>query len=134
MRPEMMIWMALREVLLNEVSAIAKVEGVTHHGTNPGTFITVSNLAAPPLRTHLKSGMSHIRTGTLTLVFVAPIGQPREFYDNKAHQIADLFPEGRKLSYSGICVEITNEPHITMGYRDGGDWRTPVTVNWRTFA
>lgn len=134
MRAEMKIWMALRGVLHDEVSAIAKVEGVTNHGTNPGTFITVSNIVAPPVRMHLKAGGPHVRTGILTLVFVAPIGLTREFYDDKAYKIADMFPEGRKISYDGVCVEITNEPHVIEGYRDGGDWRTPVTINWRTFA
>lgn len=134
LRPEMKIWMALRSVLAAEVGSIAKVEGITQQGANPGTYITVLNSPAPPSRMLLKAGQRHIRTGIMTLVYVAPIGETREFYADKAHQMANCFPEGRKINYSGVCVEIQNEPHVQEGYRDGGDWRVPITVNWRTFA
>lgn len=131
--PEMKIWMALRNVLLREVSLIAPVEGVTSPSPS-GTFITVFDTPAPPTKMFIKSQKPHLRSGILTLVYVAPIGHAREVYKNKAIEIAKSFHDGRKLGYQDVCVEISGAPHIQEGYRDEGDWRTPLTINWRAFA
>lgn len=99
-----------------------------------GDFVTMGLTFAPPRRVMLANSKKQDRRGTLILTLVSDIGQDWAVYLNEAGDLADLYREGTFLSNGPVCVEIYQAPAIQEGYQDGGRWRVPVTINWRTFA
>lgn len=97
-------------------------------------YLSISNVSAPPERVLIKSGQKHNRTGQLILTAVHRLGQNVEVYSAKAGEIADHFKDGTRMSYKGVCVEVTAQPQVQSGYRDNGYWHTPVIIPWRSFA
>lgn len=97
-------------------------------------YITFGITYAPPRRVYVKNGQPQDRQGTLIVTLVQDLGQDQAVYTEEAAAVAALYPEGSCHSYSGVAVEVYAVPHIQEGYRDQGNWRTPVTVRWRTFA
>lgn len=44
-------------------------------------------------------------------------------------EIEALFPKGQ-IVIGGNAITIKNPPHISQGFRDGPDWRTPVRIDY----
>jgi len=102
---------------------------------SPGSaaFLAVGINSAQPRRYLLARGKND-RTGTVTISYVAPIGQNGAVYTEAGGLIAAHFPEELKLRFEDVCVRITDYPHVVDGYQDDGWWRTPVTIKWRVSA
>ncbi|MGA0540730.1 phage tail terminator-like protein [Neotabrizicola sp. VNH66] len=139
---ETLIWMALKrrvEALdLSPPLPVAWPGMVFRPPTDPDTrlvspFLTVTNVSAAPRRLALRRA-AHDRVGVLTIVHAAVAGWPYEKYLETAGQIAAWFPEDLCLPYRGVTVRVSSRPHIVDGYLDGGYWRTPVNIPWRSFA
>lgn len=96
-------------------------------------FLQVANVINPPNRLSVGTG-AYDRSGTLALVLVYPMGQPVEVSQEVAGQIAAHFPEDLRLRYGAACVRIERRAHVMEGFRDGGWWRTPINIFWRSFA
>ena len=96
-------------------------------------YLAVGKVSAPPRRVLISKG-KHDRSGSVTLVYVAQLGNPAEFYVEKAAQIAAHFEEDTLMRFDGGCLRVTQRPHVVDGYRDAGYWRTPVIVPWQCFA
>lgn len=96
-------------------------------------YMSVGKATAPPERALIGRG-DHWQGGSVTLVYVAPVGRPLEWYLQKAAVIADAFHEDRRIRFEGICLRITSRPHLADPYPDGGYLRTPIIINWQASA
>lgn len=96
-------------------------------------YLAVGKVTAPPERVLIGRG-DHWHGGSVTLVHVAPVGNPAEFYLQKAAGIAAAFPEDRQMRFGAACLRVTSRPHVTDPYQDGGYLRTPVIVQWEASA
>lgn len=61
-------------------------------------------------------------------------GRNASVYDEIAGTIANHFADGTEMSYDGVCVKITAQPHVQPGYQEDGNWTVPVSIPWLTFA
>lgn len=100
----------------------------------PIRHIVVARLVQAPQRVLIRHNDRQDRRGSLILTDVSPLGSPESLYIRRAADIAGFFPEGLCLTFDGVRVEIYTAPHVQEGYRDGGFWRTPVIISWRSFA
>lgn len=96
-------------------------------------YIAVGKVTAPPERVLVGRG-DHWRRGSVTMVHVAPVGNPLEWYLEKAAIIAEAFPEDRRMKFGAACVRVTARPQVADSYRDGGYLRTPIIVQWEAAA
>lgn len=132
---ETSIWLALRSRIetlpLSPALPIAYPGGT--YSPNGKAYIAVGRVTVAPERVLIGKGR-HDRTGTLTLSYVAPLGQDIAVYTEVAGQIAAHFEEDTRMKHGDVCVRVTAKPHVVDGYRDEPYWRTPVNVRWQTYA
>ena len=96
-------------------------------------FLAVGRVTARPDRVMISRGQ-HWLTGSITVSYVAPIGQDQSVYIEQGGIIAAHFPEDLRMKYGAACVRVVSYPHVIDGYRDGAWWRTPVNIRWRCAA
>lgn len=132
---ETSIWMALRSHIatLSLTPAVDFAWPASTYAPDKKPYIAVGRATIAPRRVLVGKG-SHDRTGTLTLSYVARLGQDSTVYLEQAGQIAAHFAEDTRMKHGEVCVRVVSKPHIVDGYRDEGWWRTPVNIRWHTFA
>ena len=77
------------------------------------------------------------RTGIVTLAYVAPLGYTQERYIELASGLLAYFRPNGFARFQSACVRWGNGsavPRVERGYRDGGYFRTPVIIPWRSAA
>ena len=135
------IWLALKTRVdaLSITSALWPVWPIAWPGSDYSPvsgkpFLAVGKVTAQPVRRVINQNISD-RTGMLMVSAVMPLGQDAAVYEDVAGKIVDQF-QGciyrngltmRLMSASGVTA------YPTDGYRDGGWWRVPVTIPWRTW-
>jgi len=75
------------------------------------------------------------RTGIVSLAYVAPLGYTHEWYIQQASGFLAYFRPNGIARFQGACLRWGNGlavPRIERGYRDGGYYRTPVIIPWRS--
>ena len=104
-------------------------------------YLRIGRVVASPVGEMINYGKPHLRTGFIIVTLVYPMSRgeiPKDnaaaFYDNIAGEIAEHFRDGTHVSFDGVCVSVTNYPHVQEGYSDGGYWNVPVRIPWRTFV
>lgn len=136
------IWMALKgriDTLPLSYPKAWPAETFEVPGISP--FIRVGRVVAAPAGQMIKYGKPHLRTGFIILTLVYPIsrgeiplGQAAAYFDNISGQIAEHFTDGTIMTFDGVCVTVTDYPHVQEGYLDGGFWNIPVRIPWRIYA
>lgn len=76
-----------------------------------------------------------IRTGFAMVSVITAADDAGRLAWALAQQIGDLFPAGLRLNlgYDGTLT-VTTPVHITQGFRDDSDWRTPCRVDWMAIS
>lgn len=129
------IWLALRrriEALPLPAMPVAWPAAI-YEPTIGTPYLSVNNIITPPRRIMVGKG-AHDRTGTLTIVLVYPIGADVSVSMEIAGNIAAHFPEDYCMAFGGVSVKCRTKAHVQEGYRDGGWWRVPINISWRSFA
>lgn len=134
---ETSIWLALKSAIQNAAGSLpiawpSETFEPPTSGADLLPFLSVGKVTVPPMRVLIGRG-DHDRSGSVTLVYVAPMGNPAEFYIEKAAGIAANFPEDRRMRFGAVCLRVTSRPHVADGYQDRGYWRTPIIVRWQGF-
>lgn len=75
-------------------------------------------------------GVLTISRGQLIANVVVAIGGSTKTANQKADQIAALFPMGRRIPVTGGEIVIMKPADIRGGYPQDADWRTPVFVDY----
>ncbi|MCF6371050.1 phage tail terminator-like protein [Rhizobium halophilum] len=75
-------------------------------------------------------GVMTISRGQLLLTVVMGEGISTKTANEKADQIAALFPTGRRLPVMGGQIVILKPADILEGFPQDGDWRVPVRVDY----
>lgn len=132
------IWLALKNAVTAAAAAlpVAWPDGVftpPTAGAELLPYLSVGKVSAPPRRVLIGKGQ-HDRSGSLTLVHVAQIGNPAEWYLQKAAGIADHFAEDTRLRFGSVSLRVSSRPHVADSYRDAGYLRTPIIIPWQAFA
>lgn len=107
---------------------------VAHSGTTLLPYLRFGRVSVAPVRTLIAAGKPHERTGSLMITLVYPLGQDVSVYDQIGATIAEHFKDGTEMYFGGVCVSVTEYPHVQEGYEDNGYWTVPVRVPWRCFA
>jgi len=137
---ETSIWLALKahlRTIQSEFKFAWPGEGFTipHDETGLLPYWRVGYLSVAPVAMEIAYGKLHLRTGTLIVTLVHPMGGDVAVFNEYAGQMAQHFTDGLKMRYGGaVCVEIPNYPHVMDGYEDSGYWTVPVSIPWRCFA
>lgn len=76
------------------------------------------------------AGEQTISRGQMIASVVVAVGGSTKTANQKADQIAALFPMGRRISVSGGEIVIMKPADIREGYPQDADWRTPVFVDY----
>ena len=133
------IWMALRagvETLPLAPMPSVAWPGSTFEPVSGVQFLAIGEVYTAPRRAMIDQPISD-RAGSITITAVQAIGQDPAVYREIAGRIADHFT-GRCLSFQGVKLTLQSEggqtAYAAAGYRDGGWWRTPIIVPWRTWA
>lgn len=136
---ETKIWMAIRERINSipldfDKAWPAEAFATSYAGEKLLPFLRIGSVSVAPVPVFIEHGKRHIRTGTIIITLVHPMGQLSSVYDEHAGQIAQHFRDGTMMDYDGVCVKITAQPHVQPGYEDNGYWQVPISIPWRTFA
>lgn len=109
--------------------------GSTYEPAGGRTFLAVGEVLAAPVRRVINRNVKDY-SGSFMVAAVMPIGQDPAVYREIGAKIASHF-EGTigcgtflrltMMSSTGVT------PHSLAGYRDGGWWRVPVNIPWRTW-
>lgn len=100
----------------------------------PQPFLSIGRVSAAPRRLMVKGGQDNQRTGFLMVTLVHPLGQNVAVYDELAGKIAQHFVDGTEARFGGVCVSITEYPHVQDGFEENGYWMVPIRVPWRCFG
>jgi len=130
---ETKILLALKAHIQSLPGGLVIVHPASVYSPGVSPYVAVGRVTVPPLRVYVGKGQ-HERTGTLTLSYVAPIGQDEAVYEEAAASIAAHFPEDACLPFQDVRVRIASAPHVVDGFRDGAWWRVPVNISWRCAA
>lgn len=135
------IWLALRGRIADAADALPvawPAEAFTPPVTSTGLlpFLAVGDTSTS-IRVVISSRGKQERTGIVTVSYVAPLGNPQEWYVQKAASLLDYFPLDMGVPFQGVCVKFGNGvavPRVERGFRDNGYIRTPVIIPWRCAA
>lgn len=102
-----------------------------------GNYITMAINATSREDTTLKGGNAILREEGL-LNFLVVIGLDVVGGEDDANDIADsiaaIFPPASQISINGGVIDFRSTPVIRGGYRDGSEWKVPVTVPYSARA
>lgn len=135
---EASIWLALRSAITTAAGALPvawpdELFTPPTSGAELLPYLSVGKVSAPPRRVLIGKGQ-HDRSGLVTLVYVAQLGNPSEYYLQKATVIAAHFVEDTRMRHGSVCLRVSSRPHVADSYRDAGYLRTPIIVPWQAFA
>ena len=138
-KTETAIWQALRARVVTLPLSIAKAWPgqtfeVPHSGTTVLPYLRIGRVSVAPVRMLIAPGKRHDRSGSLLITLVHPLGQDVSVYDQIGATIAEHFKDGTEMYFGGVCVSVTDFPHVQEGYEDNGYWTVPVRVPWHCFA
>lgn len=107
------------------------------YGVSNEPYLRIGRVTTAPLNERIKYGGPSERRGALIITLVVPIS--KEYltvnYDHLASIIAEHFKDGTHMRYNGVCVTVTDYPHVQEGYDDrNGYWNVPISIPWRTYA
>lgn len=132
-KKETAIWLAIKSRIDTLSMTIDKAwPGEAYNPTNK-PYLRIGRVSAAPQRELIANGKPHIRTGSIIITLVYPLGQNISVYDQLAATVAEHFEEGTEMSYRGVCVTVTDYPNVQEGYEDNGWWTVPVVIPWRCF-
>lgn len=98
-------------------------------------YVAVGRTTATPIRLEINRRVND-RAGILTISAVMPLGLDPAVYEEAGGLIAQHF--GPCIVFGGVTLTLMsatgNVAHVVDGYRDGGWWRVPVNIPWRTWA
>lgn len=97
-------------------------------------YIRSGRVTANPTRELIGNNKPHVRTGVLILTLVHPLGPDTSVLDEYSGTIASHFKEGTNMRRGGVCVTVTNYPHVVEGYQEDGYFSIPIRIPWRSFA
>ena len=69
-------------------------------------------------------------TGKSVKTIQRAVGTSTRVANEKADQIANLFPMGRRFSVAGGEIVVMKPADIREGFPQDADWRTPVIVDY----
>lgn len=100
-------------------------------------FLDVADIYIAPRRMFINKNVND-RSGSIIISYVGEIGQPSAYYRERGGIIANHFNSTIGLRYQTVCLSLMsdggNSAEVQAGYRDGGWYRVPVVIPWRTFA
>lgn len=131
--PNTKIWMALKRHI-QQVAGTLPVVFPASPEIRKDRHLRAALSGAVSDRLQIKSGQARIRTGSLTLISAAPVGQVVEVYIQWAEELASAFPEGACFHFADVHVTLTGAPEIQTGYRAEDLWHVPIFIPWRTIA
>jgi len=76
------------------------------------------------------AGEQTISRGKMIATVVVAVGTSTRVANEKADQIANLFPMGRRFSVAGGEIVVMKPADIREGFPQDADWRTPVIVDF----
>jgi hypothetical protein len=132
------IWMALKTAVANAAGDLP-VAWPAEAFTPPVTslrllpFIAVGDVQTAT-RAVIDRGAEPLRSGILSLAYVASLGYTHEWYIQQAAGLLGAFPVDGSQRYGSVCVRWGNGlavPRVERGFQDGGYFRTPVLIPWR---
>jgi len=98
--------------------------------TRPEAYVEVDYLPNRSERRYLSGGRLD-RSGILQLTLCLPIGSHEITHRERAAQVAAHFPADLRLT-EGAMIVVIEKTDIGRGLPDGGHWRTPVSVYYRS--
>lgn len=79
------------------------------------------------------AGEMTISRGQIIGTPVTKVGVASDIGNQKADEIAALFPMGRRITVNGGEILIIKPPDIREGFRQDAEWRTPVIIDYEAF-
>lgn len=76
------------------------------------------------------SGEQTISRGQMIASVVVAVGGSTKTANQKADQIAALFPMGRRIAVTGGEIVIIKPADIREGFPQDADWRTPILIDY----
>lgn len=138
---ESAIWQALRSRVESLPMPYSKAWPgetfeVPHANGLPQPFLRIGRVSVAPVRQLIAPGKPHQRTGSLIVTLCVPVNYWKRVdpSDQTAGAIADHFRDGTQMAFGGVCVSVTDYPHVGEGYLEGAYWETTVRIPWRCFA
>lgn len=139
---ETKIWMALKARVLQAAGSLPVHLPGDSKFTPPTTADTILPFLAvgdtsTSVRTVISSRGKREHSGIVSLVYVAPLGYPQEWYIEEAAGFLPFFALDMSARYMDVCVRWGNPPavpRVERGYPDNGYFRTPIIVPWRCNA
>lgn len=136
---ETSIWMALKARIetLPLSPPMPIVYPAQHYEPGAGGFLVLGEVIVAPRRVLIDKPV-HDRAGSITIVSVQPFGYDLTVYKQIGGVIAEYFGSDKCARHNGVTVHFMSidgrTAHVDAGYRDGGWWRVPVIIPWRTWA
>lgn len=100
---------------------------INHDGKKPYIAIQFVRVGR---RDDTLAGEQTISRGQMIATVVVSVGTSTRVANEKADQIANLFPMGRRLPVAGGEIVIMKPANIREGFPQDADWRTPVIVDF----
>jgi len=69
-------------------------------------------------------------TGLMAVVVVVKFGAGDDAANDYANAVSDLFPQALTIPITGGLITIEQPANIASGFRDGADWRVPLTIRY----
>lgn len=136
-------WMAIRGTILLAAGSLPvswPTDTVPFQPPTTATgllpFIAVGDVQTAT-RVMIDDDASLERTGIVSLAYVAPLGYTSEWYIQRASGLLAYFRPNGIARFQSACVRWGNGtavPRIERGFLDGGYYRTPVIIPWRSAA
>jgi len=100
---------------------------INHDGKKPYIGVQCVRVGR---RDETLNGEQTISRGQLIATVVTQRGKSSLTANQKADQIAALFPMGRRIAVTGGEIVIMKPADIREGFPQDADWRTPVIVDY----
>lgn len=100
-----------------------------HPGTRPHIVVEFVRIGR---RDDTLSGEMTISRGQMIATVVTDRGISSKLANQKADQIAALFPMGRRIAVTGGEIVIMKPADIREGFTQDAEWRTPVIVDFES--
>lgn len=110
---------------------------------HPGRWPNVGGDGLPPARPYFEvnfasalregsaiAGGGLVERGRMSVAIVVEVDTGTAEAEDLADDVAALFVHGQVIPITGGNIHITGPCDINPGFRDGPDWRVPVTVKY----
>lgn len=97
-------------------------------------YLAVTRITAEPQRMTISA--QHRRLMSVVLMLMVPMDDKRtdEYWTEQATVIAGYFPADLRRTFDGLTVRVTQDPHVSDGFREGAWWQVPIRVRLETFT